>query len=275
MITAGVDVGTRFLKWCIVEDDKLLGYSCLELDGRFDLVYKDGMQIAIKMAEEKNSIKIKKRDIKKIIATGYGSHLVKKAAYSLSEGVCIARGTNTLNKNIRTVIDSGGLFLRIIIIDNNGFLEKEYVNEKCASGSGKFLEMIAAAVEIPFDEISEYAIKAEKPFVITNSCAVFAESDIISEVNKGRNREDVIASVINSIAGKVVTLLDSGEAKELIVFSGGLSKIDAYIDSIKKAYNKNMIFLDIDPQVIGAFGAGVLAQGSRMNLRRRKVQADG
>ena len=143
MITAGVDVGTRFLKVCLVEGTTPLGHSCYEMDRKFSGLYKKAIEEAIEMARAFRGLRIKKKMIKKTISTGYGSNLVKNAEYSLNEPVCIARGAFSLNSNIRTIVDAGGLFIRVATVDENGFLVDDYVNEKCAAGSGKFLEMIA------------------------------------------------------------------------------------------------------------------------------------
>jgi len=104
---------------------------------------------------------------------------VKKAAFTLGEAACTAKAAFLLDRDIRTVVDMGGLFITVATLDQNGFLETTHVNERCAAGSGKFLEMVADAVGVPFDKISSLASFATEPYSFTSNCAVFAESEII------------------------------------------------------------------------------------------------
>jgi len=267
MLTAGIDVGTRFLKLCIVENRELLGSWCSEMSSNFDSLYRDALTGAMKIASEKRRKKIKKRDIKKIIATGYGAHLVRKAAFTLNDSVCIARGAYTLDNNVRAVVDAGGLFIRVVMIDDNGFLEDSYENEKCAAGSGKFLEMIAEAVDVPFSSVSDRVLESVDPYHISNSCAVFAESDVISQVNSGRESKDVLAGVINSIASKTATILDRADPLDPIAAVGGLAKVPAFREFLGRQTERRFVPLPLDSSIISAYGAAVIAQGNVVKKR--------
>lgn len=267
MITAGVDVGTRFLKVCIVEDAKLIGSSCCEMNRQFDRLYRHTFRRALEMANNARAKKIRGWSVKKIVATGYGAKLVKKGAHRLSEPVCLARGAWTLDNSLKTIIDVGGFFIRVVTIDGGGFVEHEYVNEKCAAGSGKFLEMIAEAIEMPFEQISSFAEKSTEQFNVAGNCAVFAESSVISQVNAGKNKNDVIAGVIDSIASKTTTMFSSADADNTIVLSGGLARLPAFIARLEKMAGCRIKKPDIDPQLIPAFGAGIIAGGNLINKK--------
>jgi len=261
MITAGIDVGTRFLKVSIVDGTVLIGSAVVEMRGAFKKTSCSALEEAVAAAG------IKKRDIKKIIATGYGGHLVKKAAYTLKDSACIARGAWLQDRRIKTVIDAGGLFIKVVTIDESGFLEQSYENEKCAAGSGRFLEMIAESIDIPFSDISQFAAKSMNPYVSTNTCAVFAESDIITQINMGRHGGDIIAGVINSIAAKTATLVQGAAAEGPIAITGGLAKVRHYRDELIKRLDHEVIGCPIDPQVLPSYGAALLAQGAEVNRR--------
>jgi (R)-2-hydroxyacyl-CoA dehydratese activating ATPase len=261
MLNAGVDVGTRFLKICIAEDGELLGYACNEMGGDFRGLYKKVLAEALEGAGLKKGARIRPGSLKRIVATGYGAHLVKKASFSINDISCTARGVFAMDPGIRTVIDAGGLFLRIIEIDRNGFAGYSRVNEKCAAGSGRFLEMVSEAVEVPFESISDHALSSSSPFAVTNSCAVFAESDIISHVNAGRAAADILAGVIESIASKTVTLLESADAGDVIAVVGGLSRVRAYVDFLRKLSGRDMVTLPVDPRILAAYGAALIAPG--------------
>lgn len=265
MITAGIDVGTRFLKICIVEDSKLIGSACCEMNRQFDRLYRHAFRQALEMAGNTRGKKVRGWSVKKIIATGYGAKLVKKAAHLLSEPACLARGAWTLDNRLKTIIDAGGFFIRVVTIDSNGFVEHDYVNEKCAAGSGKFLEMVADAIEMPFGQISAFAEKATEQFNIAGNCAVFAESSVISQVNAGKNKNDVIAGVIDSIASKTTSMFSSADADKNMILSGGLAKLPFFVRRLKQMADINIKEIDMEPQLIAAFGAGIIAGGNLMS----------
>jgi predicted CoA-substrate-specific enzyme activase len=193
---------------------------------------------------------------------------VKKAAFTLGEAACTARAAFFLDRNVRTVIDLGGLFITVSTLDENGFLETTHVNERCAAGSGKFLEMVAEAVEVPFAAISSIAAASSQPYSFSSSCAVFAESEIISQVNAGMKSSDVLAGVIKAIASKTASLIESAGANDNIVLIGGLSKVAAVREMLTGLTGRKMMTLPIDSQLIAAFGAALIAQGKMMRKRQ-------
>ncbi|MBU0994578.1 MAG: hypothetical protein KJ737_18950 [Proteobacteria bacterium] len=260
MITAGIDVGTRFLKIAIVEDSRLLGASCLEMNRQFKKVFNAGLDMAVDDAERQSGHRIKKRHIKKMMATGYGAHLVKKANRIVKESVCSALGAHALNPNIKTVINAGGFFIRVVTLGDNGLPKEEAINEKCAAGSGKFLEMIAGAIDMPFNQISFHAGRSESPFTLTNSCAVFAESDVISQLNAGCLPEDIIAGVIQSIVNKTITLLNSANAVSPVCVTGGLAEVSFYTSLLSEMTGHEIVIPDIHPQLLPAYGAALAAR---------------
>lgn len=263
MMTAGVDVGTRFIKVCVTDGESLRGYACAEMGPRFDAI------ILSLLKQARDQAQAGRWEIKKIIATGFGGHLVKKAAYTLGEAACTARASFFFDRDIRTVIDLGGLFITVSTLDQNGFLETTHINERCAAGSGKFLEMVAEAVGVPFDKISSLASFSSNPYSFTSNCAVFAESEIISQVNAGMRSGDVLAGVIRAVASKAASLIDGAGAEDRIALIGGLAKIPAVQEMLAELTGRKMITLPVDAQSIAAFGAALIAQGKTMQRRNR------
>ncbi len=251
MITAGVDVGTRFLKIAVVEDKELIGAACRPMGGRFKPLYRETLREALNG--------IKPRQIEKIIATGYGGHLVKPAAFTLNDAVCLARGAYTLDREVRCVVDVGGLFIKVASLHERGFLEDSNINEKCAAGSGRFLEMVSQSLGVAFEDISEHCEAAENPFRISNSCAVFAESEVISQVNAGIRSQDLLAGVMNSIVNKSLTLLEGSEPQGRVVLSGGMAMVPAFVERLNCNYRVEPL---PEPQLVAALGAAVIAGGS-------------
>ncbi|MDD5711433.1 MAG: acyl-CoA dehydratase activase [Smithellaceae bacterium] len=266
MITAGVDVGTRFIKVCITDGETLQGSACAEMGPRFDSL------ISSLLKEARLQAQVGRWGIDKIIATGYGGHLFSKAAYTLSESTCAARAAFTLNKDVRSVIDMGGLFISVTTMDENGFVEAHHLNERCAAGSGKFLEMVAEAVEVSFREISPLADRSLEPYRFSNNCAVFAESEIITQVNAGRNAGDILAGVVRSVAAKAAALLNSAGAADEVALVGGLAKVPLLGRVLAESTGRKFALLPLDAQLVAAFGAALIAQG-KMTRRRARVRS--
>jgi len=261
MITAGFDIGTRVCKICLVEDARLLASVCRLADR--DLDQSIGRWYKQMLA----GLGLRRRQVKKAIATGYGANLVSQAVYELSEPACLARAAYELDPGITTLIDIGALFIRIVKIDENGFLEDSDVNEPCAAGSGKFLELVADALDVPFDQISVIARRSRKPYAITSTCAVFAESEIISHINAGVASEDILAGALDALTNKVLALLGkAGDIGSRLILSGGVAKIAALHERLSAALGKDLIMPGMDPQLLPAYGAALLAQG---RARRR------
>ncbi|MCX5849892.1 MAG: acyl-CoA dehydratase activase [Deltaproteobacteria bacterium] len=269
MITAGVDVGTRFIKVCITDGRDPLGFACTEMGPHFDAVIKSLFK------EARSQAQVGRWGIKKIIATGFGGHLVKKAIFTLSESVCTAKAAFILNNDIRTIVDVGGLFINVSTIDSNGFLEGTHINERCAAGSGKFLEMIAEAVGMPFERISNYAAQSHSPYSCSNNCAVFAESEIISQLNAGRSSSDVLSGVVRAVASKAATLLKSAQAKDDIALIGGVAKVPLLKDMLTEITDRKIVTLSVDSQLLAAFGAALIAQGKTMQKKERVYAVGG
>lgn len=263
MITAGIDVGTRFIKVCITDGESLRGYACTEMGPHFDAIIRSLLK------EARLQAGMGRWEIKKIIATGFGGHLVKKAAYTLGESVCAARAAFFFDREIRTVIDLGGLFITVATIDQNGFLETTHLNERCAAGSGKFLETVAETVGVPFAKISALASFSDQPYSFSSNCAVFAESEIISQVNAGMKSGDVLAGVVRAIGSKAASLIDGAGAKDSIALIGGLSKIPIVGDTVSRLTGRKMMILPIDGQLVSAYGAALIAQGKRINRKTK------
>jgi predicted CoA-substrate-specific enzyme activase len=257
MMTAGVDVGTRFIKVAVTDGEDLRGFADAEMGPHFDAIIRSLFKDARRQAG------VGRWGIKKIIATGFGGHLVKKAAFTLGEAACAAKAAFSLNCRVRTVVDLGGLFITVSTLDQNGFLETTRVNERCAAGSGKFLEMVADALGVSFEKISSLASSSTNPYAFVSNCAVFAESEIISQIHAKVKSEDLLAGVVNAVASKAASLLDGAGAQDDIALIGGLSKIPAVRQSLSELTGRKMLVLPIEAQAVSAFGAALLAQGNK------------
>ncbi len=251
MISMGYDIGTRFVKTCVVKDYEIVGFSTIEAGGDIQNKIKEATTSALKKAG------ISKWKVKKRIATGYGANLVKKTSQVLKEEQCIVKAAHQLNKEIKTVIDTGALFINVATINGNGLLEDHCQNEKCAAGSGKFLEILSQAMGIPISSISECAQKSKTPYSLTNSCAVFCESEVITQVNAGTDTSDIVAGIIHSISAKIGTLVNKVNAKDDIAIVGGVAKIDAFKTILETKLDRKIVSLPIDHQIAASYGAAL------------------
>ncbi len=254
MITAGFDIGTRFIKICLVQDATILAFEKSHVQRNISEIIRQTYKKALKQAG------IYRFRVKRAIATGYGAAVVKRQARVLPDYPCIARAAYQLNPDIRTVIEIGAHFTRGILLNDQGKFVSGHCNTGCASGSGRFLEILSNALSISFQDISDHALNVQDPGEITNTCVVFAESELISLVNSGKQVQDIAARAVFSIAQKTASLIDSMEASDPLAISGGVSKLQAFHKILSKNTQRNILRFDCDPQLLGAYGAALIAQ---------------
>lgn len=252
VITLGYDIGTRFVKACIVKDTEIIGSSCIEIGDNFKNILKAVKSRAMKKAG------IHCFSIKKVVSTGFGTSLVKERHRKLGVASCLACAAYHLDKDVRTIVDIGGLFINVINVDERGSVLNFAEVEKCAAGSGKFLETISHAIEIPLVAISDIALKSQNAYAMTSGCAVFAESEVISQVNTGAQKEDILAGLVSSIVSKTAAMIVKSGAKGKIVITGGVTKFAVFKIFLEKELNKEVFNLALDPQLAAAYGAALI-----------------
>ena len=253
MISAGFDVGTRFVKIAVVRDGRVVGYDVRELRGSLAGVLKASYKTALGMAG------LFGFEVKAKAATGFGSNLVKGAHFTIDPESCAAKAVTTVAPEVRTVIDAGGLFINICTVNERGVVLERVENEKCAAGSCKFLELVATSLEVPVENISRVAASSHSPYRISDSCAVFAESEVISRVNNGAAPADVLAGIIRSMAEKAHTMYSKAEAEAPIAVVGGLARFPYFISSVEQALKIPVTPVSLDVRLAGAYGAALYA----------------
>lgn len=201
---------------------------------------------------------VQKKPVKNIVVTGYGRHLLKK-----SEKISIITeikahaiaAYNEFNK-ISFVIDIGGQDSKVIQIDIDNTFSDFLMNDKCAAGTGKFLEIAASRMDLSLDKMDELAFKAKNPCQISSMCAVFAESEIISLITKGEKIENISAGIFDSIASRVSSMAKKLGAKKNIMFTGGGAKSHYLKYCLEKKLSTKIITPKF-PQYMGALGAAL------------------
>jgi len=215
---------------------------------------KSSSKNAFEMLIDRNNLY--KDDISKIIGTGYGRISMDFADKTITEISCHAKGAYSLNSNIRTILDIGGQDSKVINLDSKGNVVNFIMNDKCAAGTGKFLEVTLNNLGIDVNDIDDFC-RDEKPVNISSMCTVFAESEIISLLAQGKPKEQIATGILYSIADKACSLLNRVNINEQIAFTGGVAK-SKNLKNILETKLKQSIFSTEDTQIIGALGAAVI-----------------
>jgi (R)-2-hydroxyacyl-CoA dehydratese activating ATPase len=252
MITAGIDVGSISAKAAIIEESELLGASVI-LTGYN--VQNAGRQVFDKVLSE---LHLSSSRVDRIVATGYGRNSIGFADKAVTEITCHAAGGFYLNPHIRSIIDIGGQDSKAIVVDEKGRVRDFSMNDKCAAGTGRFLEVMARALEVDLDAFGELSLRAENAASISSLCTVFAESEVISLISKGAKREDIIAGIHASIASRVMAMGKRIGISAPIMMTGGVAKNVGVVKALEEKFSMPVIVSEY-AQVNGAIGAALIA----------------
>ena len=203
---------------------------------------------------------LSKDQIDYCVSTGFGKKAVPYADKDSAEVVCLNRAFRLLNTDVRTVIDAGGQSMRAINFNPKGKVLDSTVNEKCAAGTGRFIEVMAKALELPIADVSALAFESKDPVSITSQCGVFAESEVITYVNGGRDRADIVAGIARSVAAKVSSLVRRITLEEKVAMVGGVALNAGVRKYVEDDLGVKLADLEADPQIYGALGAALVAR---------------
>ena len=255
MIVAGCDIGSLTAKAVIVENGKILSDAIVRVKTRTEDSAKEIMQMALDKA------KLTMDSIGYVVGTGYGREKIPFADSVESEISCHAKGAFKVKPSVRMVIDIGGQDAKATRMDDSGNVARFIYNDKCASGTGRFLEVMAEALEVPLEELGSLAAKSKEKLSISNQCVIFAETEVISLVNEGKETADILDALHHSLAKRVASLARSIDVNEDVVMTGGVAKNTGVFNALCEALNVNMKSLDgVDPQIMGALGAALFAE---------------
>ncbi len=204
---------------------------------------------------------IPEEEIKKVVGTGYGRGVMDFADKKVTEITCHSKGIHFINNDVRTILDIGGQDSKVINLDEDGNVVNFLMNDKCAAGTGRFLEVTSNILGSDITKIDELA-KGNNPVNISSMCTVFAESEIVSLLAQNVPTGEVAAGILKSIANKSTSMLSRGEIVDKVAFTGGLAKSSELVRMVSEIIGKE-IFLAEDTQIIGALGAAVIGFGRR------------
>ena len=253
IITAGIDVGSVSSQAVVCVDGELYGYNSMRTGNNSP----DSAKNAINGVLEKSGMKLE--DITYVIGTGYGRVNVPFAHKAITEIACHARGANYMGGNtIRTILDMGGQDCKAIHCDEKGKVTNFLMNDKCAAGTGRGMEVIADLMQIPIAELGPRSFDVdEEPEAVSSTCVVFAKSEALALLKGGYTKNKVIAAYCQAMAERVVSLLERIGVEEGFFITGGIAKNPGVVKRIEKLLGIKAMDTKIDSQIAGALGAAL------------------
>lgn len=271
---AGIDIGGGSTKTVIIDSERrILGRGLERSNADFDGVAKRSMGQACEQAG------VDPGEVEYIAATGLGRYSLERRHIQITDLTCGARGASALFPQAQYVLDMGAQCTRAIALREGGKVKTFRTNEKCAAGSGGFLERVARYLEIPLDDIGRLSMEADDPQPISSVCAVLAESEIINHVSEGRSIANILRGAHDSLAGRTVSQLKmvgfgqnakqaTGSDDEVVVFIGGVALQQGMVTACEERLGLALIVPD-HPAHVAAYGAAIL--GLQRHLKRYEV----
>jgi predicted CoA-substrate-specific enzyme activase len=247
----GIDVGSGFSKAVVSRDGVVLSQAVMPSGGD----YKGTARKVASTALDRAGLTF--ADVTRTMATGYGAAMVDFSDQSVTDISCHAAGVRHLFPSARTVVDIGNQFSKAINLDEGGRIANFVLNEKCAGGSGKFLQVIARILHIGVEQIGPLSLRSTNPVDFTTGCAVFAESEAVSRIAEGALPADILAGVHKAMASKIVNLVVRVGLKEACVVTGG-GALDIGLVRTVETELGTKVLVPAEPQITAALGAALL-----------------
>ncbi len=254
MVVAGVDIGSITTEALLFDKQKgILGYTILPTGADSRKTAEAALDKVLARPGIKSS------DVSYVIATGCGRKRAEFAKESVTEITCIARGAGFLFPDAKTIIDIGGQDTKVIRVDGRGRVIEFEMNDKCAAGTGRFIEVMANALNVELKKIGELSQSHKKELTISSICTVFAESEVISLVSEGQELEDIVYGIHRAIADRTMGLINRlGGVQEKVVMCGGVAKNSGVVKALEAALGAPIATSE-EPQIVGALGAALLS----------------
>ena len=256
MVVAGIDIGSMTTKAVVLKNDN--SYFSVRPTGI------DIPEIANQVMQEAlDKIPLSFNDIERIVSTGYGRISVPFSAKTITEITCNAAGVHHLYPQATVVVDIGGQDSKVIKLSNKGKVLQFVMNDKCAAGTGRFLEVASQTLGVSLEELSTISLKSKNRITISSICTVFAQTEIVSLIAKKTPKEDIAAALHESIVSRVFGLINSVNPgpKPVIAMTGGVAKNSAIVKILERMVGAE-ILVPKNPQIVTALGAALLARES-------------
>ena len=264
---AGVDVGSTQTKAVIIDENRAIVARSLTMTGANVIRAAEES-----FAEALAAGNLREEEVEYVVGTGYGRYKVTFGNTQVTEISCHGRGAVHMFPDTRTVVDMGGQDTKAIRVSATGEIVDFCMNDKCAAGTGRFLGAASSALDIPLDELGPTALRGEKAVKISTTCTVFAESEVLSWLGKGKRIEDILLGVHQSIAGRSTGLLRRVGVEEQVTFTGGVARNVAMVETLNRSLDLTVNVSD-DSHYMGALGAALFALDHILAARTPSRQA--
>ncbi|MDF2887009.1 MAG: CoA-substrate-specific enzyme activase [Lacrimispora sp.] len=252
MFTLGVDIGSTTSKSVILKDGQEIISTSLIAAG----TGTDGPDRAIAAVLAAGNLNL--NEITSVYGTGYGRKLLKNASGEMSELSCHAKGVHHLMPEVRTIIDIGGQDAKVLSLGTDGRLAEFLMNDKCAAGTGRFLDVMAGILQLKIEDLEKQAAIAKSTVKISNTCTVFAESEVISQLANGVKIPDLVAGICQSVASRVASLAKRIGVQQTVCMSGGVARNGGVRKAMEQELGIEIIYSPM-AQFMGALGAALYA----------------
>ncbi|MBD3185318.1 2-hydroxyglutaryl-CoA dehydratase [Candidatus Bathyarchaeota archaeon] len=254
-LTVGIDIGSLATKVVVLKDNDILDYKIERSRHSFK---KRSAEI---VEELLNAHGLQMKNVDKVLGTGYGRHSIKDifGEPPVTEITAHAKGVHYFLPSVHTVIDMGGQDTKVIILGKKGKVLDFQMNDKCAAGTGRFLEVMAKTLEIDLESMGEMDAKHTTEITISSTCTVFAESEVISLIASGASKPNIIHGIHKAIASRVNGMVRRMGVVEDVAFCGGVAKNDGMIRALESELG-TQLHIAKDPQITGAVGSAVIAR---------------
>ncbi|MFH1624024.1 MAG: acyl-CoA dehydratase activase [Pseudomonadota bacterium] len=253
MRVAGLDMGSLTTKATIIDDGTIIAESLIAATDEGEAQGRKTLEEALK------GTGLSLGDIDYIVVTGEGRKTVSFAHKQKTTASCLARGTHWLFPSARMVIDVGGENCTVVKITDEGSVEESFTNDRCASGTGVFLEAMAKLMQMPLEEMAKLSLQAERKAEISSMCAIFAEQEVISHVHRPTPKNDIIAGIHASMVSRIVGFAKRIGIKPDVILTGGVAKNVGFAKILEEVLKTKLSIPD-EPQMVAALGAARFAQ---------------
>lgn len=250
---AGIDSGSTSTDVVILDKEKQIVAEIILPTGAGAAI---GAERALEEALKKAGLK--REDIDAMVTTGYGRTAIQDGDKSITEITCHARGAHFLDPSVRTVIDIGGQDSKVIRLDEQGNVVNFVMNDKCAAGTGRFLEMMARTMEMGLDELSKRGMEYQEDITISSMCTVFAESEVVSLIAQNKATDDIVHGLNKAVAAKTAALSKRVKGEERYMMTGGVSKNEGLAKTLEEKLGTKLVISE-KAQLCGALGAALFA----------------
>jgi predicted CoA-substrate-specific enzyme activase len=253
MLTLGIDIGSLTAKAVLLENNKLIASRIMKVKATA-LKSADAVLYEVLKSAEK-----KLEDIDYTCSTGYGRYDIPFSDMNKSEISCHGMGAFWTNPDVRSIIDIGGQDCKVISVNEEGMVLDFLMNEKCAAGTGRSLEILSETIGISLEDLGKLSLKSNKKLKISNKCSIFMELDVLQFLFNKKNKRDIAYSINNAVTERVTRLAKHLQLREKFCITGGVSKNIGIVKLIENELNIKFTPLKYDAQLMGAIGASVIA----------------